>query len=31
MISVKQLQKQYGQAHILRGIDCEIRRAKWCA
>ncbi len=28
MISVKQLQKQYGQAHILRGIDCEIRESE---
>jgi len=28
MISVKQLQKQYGQAHILRGIDCEIKESE---
>ncbi|AKZ63684.1 amino acid ABC transporter ATPase [Herbaspirillum hiltneri N3] len=28
MISVKQLQKQYGEAHILRGIDCEIRESE---
>ena len=25
MIKVNQLQKRFGQAHILRGIDCEIR------
>lgn len=25
MIKVNQLQKSFGQAHILRGIDCEIR------
>ena len=25
MITVKQLQKRFGQAHILRGIDCEIK------
>ncbi|HZG21023.1 MAG TPA: amino acid ABC transporter ATP-binding protein, partial [Herbaspirillum sp.] len=25
MIKVDQLQKRFGQAHILRGIDCEIR------
>ncbi len=25
MIKVHQLQKRFGQAHILRGIDCEIR------
>ncbi|BEV13279.1 amino acid ABC transporter ATP-binding protein [Herbaspirillum sp. DW155] len=25
MIKVSQLQKSFGQAHILRGIDCEIR------
>ncbi|WP_241792284.1 ATP-binding cassette domain-containing protein, partial [Pseudomonas putida] len=24
-IKVNQLQKSFGQAHILRGIDCEIR------
>ena len=28
MISVKQLQKQYGEAHILRGIDCEIKESE---
>ncbi|RFB73588.1 MULTISPECIES: amino acid ABC transporter ATP-binding protein [unclassified Herbaspirillum] len=28
MISVKQLQKQYGDAHILRGIDCEIKESE---
>ncbi|MFJ9453207.1 MULTISPECIES: amino acid ABC transporter ATP-binding protein [unclassified Herbaspirillum] len=28
MIIVKQLQKQYGDAHILRGIDCEIRESE---
>ncbi|EJL84816.1 ABC-type polar amino acid transport system, ATPase component [Herbaspirillum sp. CF444] len=28
MISVRQLQKQYGQAHILRGIDCEIKESE---
>ncbi len=25
MIKVNQLQKRFGQAHILRGIDCEIK------
>lgn len=25
MIHVRQLQKQFGQAHILRGIDCDIK------
>ncbi|MBO9538063.1 amino acid ABC transporter ATP-binding protein [Herbaspirillum sp.] len=25
MIKVKQLQKSYGQSHVLRGIDCEIK------
>jgi len=28
MISVRQLQKQYGHAHILRGIDCEIKESE---
>ena len=25
MINVKQLQKSYGQSHVLRGIDCDIK------
>ena len=28
MIHVKQLQKQFGQAHILRGIDCDINESE---
>ncbi|HZS80000.1 MAG TPA: amino acid ABC transporter ATP-binding protein [Herbaspirillum sp.] len=28
MIHVKQLQKQYGDAHILRGIDCDIEESE---
>lgn len=28
MIQVKQLQKQFGQAHILRGIDCHIKESE---
>jgi polar amino acid transport system ATP-binding protein len=28
MIRVKQLQKQYGDAHILRGIDCDIKESE---
>ena len=28
MIQVKQLQKQYGSAHILRGIDCDIKESE---
>ncbi|MFZ1181385.1 MAG: amino acid ABC transporter ATP-binding protein [Herbaspirillum sp.] len=28
MIHVKQLQKRYGDAHILRGIDCDIEESE---
>jgi len=28
MIQVRQLQKQYGNAHILRGIDCDIKESE---
>jgi len=28
VIHVKQLQKQFGQAHILRGIDCDINESE---